>query len=67
MKLMPKASDWKELKIPAANDEDVVVTEFDAFKDFIAVYCTRNGKPEVMIRDLEKEEFITGFRVGEVG
>ena len=39
--------------------QDLVITEFDAFKDFIAIYCKKNGKPEILVQDLKSKEFNT--------
>ena len=37
--------------------DDLVITEFDGFKDFIAIYCKRAGVPEICIQDLETKKF----------
>ena len=37
--------------------DDLVITEFDGFKDFIAIYCKRAGVPEICIQDLENKKF----------
>jgi len=29
--------------------DDLLFTEFDGFKDFIAIYCKREGVPEIII------------------
>ena len=34
-----------------------MITELDVFKDFFALYCKKNGRPEIMIYDLDKREF----------
>ncbi len=48
-------SEWTDL-LPMEVD-DLVITEFDGFKDFIAIYCKRAGVPEICIQDLETKKF----------
>ena len=35
--------EWQDLLDPDTADDDLVITEFDSFKDFLAIYCKRNG------------------------
>jgi len=44
-----ESRDWKDLLDPQLASDDLLITEFDSFKDFIAVYCKRDGKPEIII------------------
>ena len=37
-------------------EDGLVITEFDGFKDFIALYCQRQGVPEICIQDLETKQ-----------
>ena len=39
------------------DSSDLVMTEFDGFKDFIAIYAKRNGIPEICIQDLATLKF----------
>ena len=47
----PKVADreWKDMLDKSIMSDDLIVSEFDPFKDFIAVYCKRNGRPEIII------------------
>ncbi len=38
-------------------DPNLVISEFDGFKDFFAIYCKRNGVPEIVIQDLDTKKF----------
>lgn len=40
---------WESLLDPKLANDDLLITEFDPFKDFIAIYCKRNGKPEIIV------------------
>ena len=40
---------WENLLDPKLANDDLLITEFDPFKDFIAIYCKRNGKPEIIV------------------
>lgn len=44
---------WKNLLDPKISRDELLITEFDPFKDFIAIYCKRNGKPEIIVQDLD--------------
>lgn len=33
-----------------------MITEFDCFEDFLAVYCKIDGKPEILIKDLNRDD-----------
>lgn len=41
------------------DDDNIVINEFDCFKDFIAVYATKQNRPCVLVQDLESREFKT--------
>jgi phosphohistidine swiveling domain-containing protein len=53
--------------LPLDWSKDLVITEFDGFKDFIAIYGKRAGIPEVCIQDLETKEFHQVTVDGDVG
>lgn len=36
----------------------MVITEFDGFQDFIAVYCKIDGKPEILVQDLNTKQIV---------
>jgi len=36
-----------------------VISEFDCFKDFIAVYVRVNNRPQIIVQDLESKKFET--------
>lgn len=42
---------WQDL-LPF-EDPNLVIQEFDGFQDFIAIYCKRNGSPEIVVQDLD--------------
>ena len=44
-----------------------MISEFDAFKDFVAVYCKRKGVPEIVIQDLSTLSTKTIHVDSEVG
>ncbi len=48
---------WENLLDPKIASEDLLITEFDPFKDFIAIYCKRNGKPEIIVQDLDTKKY----------
>ena len=48
-------TEWKDL-LPF-EDPNLVISEFDGFKDFFAIYCKRNGVPEIVIQDLDTKKF----------
>ena len=50
---------WEDFLDPKSSKDDLVLTEIDPFKDFIALYCKRNGKPEIMIQDLDSKSYST--------
>ena len=50
---------WEDFLDPQSSKDDLVLTEIDPFKDFIALYCKRNGKPEIMIQDLDSKIYST--------
>ena len=58
---------WKDLLDPKTAEEDLLITEFDPFKDFLAIYCKRNGKPEILIQDLDTKKFSIINVDGEIG
>ena len=53
-----KANDreWMNILDPKIANDDLLITEFDPFKDFIAIYCKRNGKPEIIVQDLDTKK-----------
>ncbi len=68
MKLLKCADDsceWTDL-LPF-KEQSLVISEFDAFKDFLAIYCKRNGVPEIVIQDLGSLTLKTVSVDSEVG
>jgi len=55
------------LLAPTGEGEDLVITEFDGFHDFIAIYCKRRGIPEILVQDLETKAFHTVNIDNDVG
>jgi len=53
----PKLSQWRDYLDLQESTDDLVITEFDSFENFIAIYCKRNGKPEILIQDLDSKTF----------
>jgi len=51
--------EWSNILDPKVANDDLLITEFDPFKDFIAVYCKRNGKPEIIVHDLDSKKHST--------
>ena len=43
-----------------------IINEFDGFKDFIAIYIKNQGRPEILIQDLDTKEFNT-IKMEDVG
>ena len=33
-----------------------MITDFDCFEDFLALYCKIDGKPDILIKDLNSEQ-----------
>ncbi len=50
LKCLDDSTVWNDL-LPF-QDQNLVISEFDAFKDFLAIYCKRNGVPEIVVQDL---------------
>ena len=46
---VPELESWEDLLAPGMSSQDLVITEFDAFKDFLAIYCKKNGVPEILV------------------
>jgi protease II len=45
-----------------------VISEFDCFEKFIAVYVTQNNRPKIIVQDLDSKEFhIVEVNDGDVG
>jgi protease II len=40
---------WEDL---VKSDSGFIINEFDGFKDFIAIYIKNQGRPEILIQDL---------------
>ena len=53
----PEERNWEPLLDPELAKDDLLVTECDAFKDFIAIYCKRHGKPEIIMQDLDTNKY----------
>ena len=52
------------------SEDSLIISEFDCFEKFIAVYVRQNNRPKVIIQDLESKEFhvveVNGGDVGEI-
>lgn len=48
---------WENLLDPKIAQDELIITEFDPFKDYIAVYCKRKGKPEIIVQDLDSKKY----------
>jgi len=49
-------------------DESLIISEFDCFEKFIAVYVTQNNRPKIIIQDLDSKDFHTlEVNEGDVG
>ena len=44
-----------------------MITEFDAFKDFLAIYCKKNGVPEILVQDNDTKQFNTVSVDNDIG
>lgn len=45
-----------------------MISEFDCFEDFIAVYVTQNNRPKIIIQDLNTKEFnVIEINDGDIG
>ena len=53
----PAEREWENLLDPNLTSDELLITEFDPFKDFIAVYCVRHGKPEIIVHDLDTSKY----------
>jgi len=49
--------EWENLLDPKIARDELLITEFDPFKDFLAIYCKRNGRPEVIVQDLDSKKY----------
>jgi protease II len=58
---------WENLLDPKIARDELLITEFDPFKDFLAIYCKRNGKPEVIVQDLDTKKYSVISMNNEVG
>jgi hypothetical protein len=46
----------------------LIISEFDCFEKFIAVYVTQNNRPKIIIQDLDSKDFHTlEVAEGDVG
>jgi len=49
-------------------DDSLVISEFDCFKDFIAVYVRHNNRPKIIVQDLDSASFSTvQVNEGDIG
>jgi protease II len=58
-------TEWKDL-LPF-EDPSLVISEFDCFHDFFALYTKRNGVPEIIVQDLETNTFSSVSIDNQVG
>jgi protease II len=50
-------ADWQDLLDPKLfTDSELVITEFDCFSSFVVLYCKVNGKPDILIHDLDSHK-----------
>lgn len=49
---------WEDLLAPG-HDDSLIISEFDCFQDFIAVYVRMNNRPQIIVQDLDSLEFKT--------
>lgn len=56
---------WEDL---VQSTDGFIISEFDGFKDFIAIYIKNQGRPEILIQDLNTKSFtsISSDDVGEI-
>lgn len=58
---------WEDLLSPG-DDDTLLISEFDCFENFIAVYVKENNRPKIIIQDLETKEFnVIEINNGDVG
>lgn len=57
---------WEDLLNQSKGQEGFIINEFDGFKDFIAIYVKNQGKPEILVMDLETKAF-NSISVDDVG
>lgn len=58
---------WQDLLTSNTNGgEGFIINEFDGFKDFIAIYIKNQGRPEILIQDLNTNQF-DSIKVDDVG
>lgn len=48
-------TEWADL-LPFS-DPTLVVDEFDSFDSFFAIYCQKDGVPQIVVQDLETNTF----------
>lgn len=36
-----------------------MIDEFDSFEDFFAIYCKKDGIPQIIVQDLDTKKFKT--------
>lgn len=51
-----RSKQWLNMLDPG-DDDTMVISEFDCFKDFIAVYVRHKNKPKIIVQDLDSKEF----------
>lgn len=58
---------WEDLLTPGS-DDSLIISEFDCFEDFIAVYVRLNNRPKIIVQDLDSREFKTiDVNEGDIG
>ena len=57
LKENPAERQWENFLDPKVASDDLLITEFDPFKDFVAIYCKRDGRPEIIIHDLNTQKY----------
>lgn len=54
---------WEDI---ITSSEGFIINDFDGFKDFIAIYIKNQGRPEIVIQDLDTKKF-TNINMNDVG
>ena len=61
--------EWVDLLAPG-HDDSLVISEFDCFEDFIAIYVRHNNRPKIIVQDLKtqklKEIEVNNGDIGEI-
>lgn len=65
--LNERISQWENLLAPS-KEESLIISEFDCFENFIAVYATQDNRPKIIVQDLDSKEFhVVQINDGDIG